>query len=405
VNSRVFDALATGTLVVSDNEEGVRELFDDDFPTWHDAASLRATVDGLLADDARRADLAARYRQVVLECHTYAKRAEQIRSALISWVEARRFALHIGPQNWEMAANWGDTPFGRAVQRQIERRDHPASLLVFDERDSLAARRSDVALHIFGVRAPVPRPGQINLLWVISHPDRVTAELCASYAVIFVASDIFLEHLRSRVDQPLVALHQATDPDRFYPDPTGPTHELLFVGNSRGVRRRIIDDLRETPFDLAVYGGNWTEDLLDLRRLKGEWIPNAELRRYYSSATIVLCDHWEDMRDEGFASNRLYDALASGAFIISDRLPGLDEEFDNGVVTYERRDELIAKIERYLADPDARREVAGRGRAAVVTRHTFAHRVSTMLETIGPRLQEERSGISEERAPTSRSHD
>ena len=42
------------------------------------------------------------------------------------------------------------------------------------------------------------------------------------------------------------------------------------------------------------------------------------LNRYYSSAKIVLNDHWPDMRAHGFLSNRLYDALACGAFVISD---------------------------------------------------------------------------------------
>ena len=66
----------------------------------------------------------------------------------------------------------------------------------------------------------------------------------------------------------------------------------------------------------------WTPELVDPRFVKGEGIPNHELARYYSSAAIVLNDHWDDMRAEGFISNRLYDALACGAFVISDHLDG-----------------------------------------------------------------------------------
>ncbi len=46
VNSRVFDALATGTLVVSDNAMGVRELFGDRFPTWDRPEDLVRVVEG-----------------------------------------------------------------------------------------------------------------------------------------------------------------------------------------------------------------------------------------------------------------------------------------------------------------------------------------------------------------------
>ncbi len=379
LNSRVFDALAAGAIVVTDNELGARELFDDDFPTWDSPETLTRQVEALLSDDTRRDALLARYRRTVLDRHTYAHRAEEMRTHLLDWTQATRVALHIGPQTWEQAPRWGDTHFGRDVQRQFERRGHPAILAVFEERAWPVATRADMAVHIFGVRAPETRSGQVRLLWVISHPDRVTSELCAGYDAIFVASDLFLEHLRLRTGVPLFPLHQATDPDRFHPDPTGPAHELLFVGNSRGVRRQIIDDLAGTSFDLAVYGGDWAPGLLDPRHLRGEWISNDELGRYYSSAAVVLNDHWPDMRDEGFISNRIYDALASGAFVVSDHVPGIDEEFGRGVVTYRRRDELIATLDRYLADPAARREVAERGRAAVLAGHTFGHRVDAIL--------------------------
>ena len=395
VNSRLFDALAAGTIVLTDNELGVRELFDEDFPTWETPEDLIDQVDRLLGDDERRAELAKRYRDIVLERHTYARRAEEFRSHLLDWLEARRFGLQIGPQTWKDAEHWGDLPFARDIARQLERRGHPSVVLVFQEQSDPVATRCDASIHIFGVRAPKSRPGQVNLLWVISHPDRVTSELCASYDVIFVASDVFLEHLKARTDVPLVPLHQATEPERFFPEPGGPEHELLFVGNSRGVRRPIIDDLASSPFDLSVYGGSWTPELIDPKHVKGEWIPNDELRRYYAGATIVLNDHWQDMRDEGFFSNRLYDALASGAFIVSDDVHGMDREFDDGVVTYRRRDDLIVELDRYLADPEARRAVAARGRAAVLARHTFGHRAETILDATTRLLAEQPAAISD----------
>ena len=91
----------------------------------------------------------------------------------------------------------------------------------------------------------------------------------------------------------------------------------------------------------------------------------------------MLNDHWDDMRAEGFISNRLYDALACGAFVISDHIDGIEAEFDDAVVTYESPAELEALIDRYLADPDERRRRGDRGRAAVLERHTFDARART----------------------------
>ena len=132
-------------------------------------------------------------------------------------------------------------------------------------------------------------------------------------------------------------LHQATDPERFHPATGGPAHELLMVANTRGVRRSIIEDLTPTVHDLAIYGKGWTPDFVDPVHVRDERIPNRDLHRYYSAAGIVLNDHWPDMRSAGFLSNRLYDALASGAFVVSDAARGIEDEFDGAVVTYADR--------------------------------------------------------------------
>jgi hypothetical protein len=294
-------------------------------------------------------------------------------------------AIHIGPATMEVGMRWGDVPFARAVQAAFEGRGWAATVHAQDGWDDEAAQRADVSLHLFGVAVPPVRPGQVSLLWVISHPDRVTARLCEAYDVVFVASDPFREALADRIATPVVGLHQATDPDRFFPEPGGEPHELLFVGNSRRRRRAILDAVAATGHDLAVYGSNWTPDLLDPRYLRGAWIPNDELHRSYSSAGIVLSDHWPDMRDEGFISNRVYDALASGGFVLSDRVPGMDQEFDGAVATYEPGDDLGSTIDRLLADPEARRAAAERGRAAVLARHTFGHRVDAIIASLDGR--------------------
>ncbi|HEY2888692.1 MAG TPA: glycosyltransferase, partial [Candidatus Limnocylindrales bacterium] len=307
-----------------------------------------------------------------------------IHDAIVGWLEALRFAIHIGPADWAAAARWGDTPFARAIARQLEALGHPANLVVYAERDEMIALRADVALHIVGTRQLPVRPAQLNLLWIISHPDAVRAGRCDRYDLVFVASDSFRDDLAEQVGKPVIALHQATDPDRFWPEDGGQPHELLFVGNSRNRHRPVLDALAGTAHDLAVYGSNWRPELLDPRFLRGEWIPNEEVHRVYRSAAIVLNDHWSDMRDEGFISNRIYDVLASGGFVLSDPVAGLDAEFDSAVATWADPESLQAAIERYLADPELRQAMSERGRAAVLARHTFGLRAAAIVAAAGP---------------------
>jgi len=78
----VFDALAAGSLVLTNCVAGARELFDDEFPVWKTPEQMRAHLDALLADPRRRQALADRYREVVLTRHTYALRAHRLAEVL-----------------------------------------------------------------------------------------------------------------------------------------------------------------------------------------------------------------------------------------------------------------------------------------------------------------------------------
>ena len=127
--------------------------------------------------------------------------------------------------------------------------------------------------------------------------------------------------------------------------------------------------------------------------MKGAVVPSTELARYYSAADIVLNDHWDDMLAEGFISNRIYDALASGAFVISDHIAGIEAEFDGAVPTYGSPAQLGPLIDRYLGDPDERRRLAARGRASVLARHTFAHRAEMLSAVAEPLVRARQVGI------------
>ena len=306
--------------------------------------------------------------------------AGAIREALVRWTTATRYGIRIGVPSWDDIQRWGDYHFARGLQRSLERAGHPTRLHFLPDWGSIADAREDVAIHLFGLKEAPTRRSQVNLLWQISHPDLASPAIYERYDHVFVASDSFAARMAGRVAVPVSPLHQATDPERFRPEPGGPPHELLFVANSRKVHRRIVDDLAGTTHDLAIYGGNWTPDLVDPRYVKGEGVPNAALARYYSAAAIVLNDHWDDMLAEGFISNRLYDALACGAFVLSDAVDGIEAEFDDAVATYADRAELDGLIERFLADPDERRRRGARGRAAVLARHTFDERTRVVCE-------------------------
>lgn len=308
--------------------------------------------------------------------------------ALQQWLQATRVGIRVATKTAAVALEWGDTYLAWDLADAFGKMGWPARVHYRDGWAGPAVGRSDVVIDLLGLAAPTHVAGRHRILWLISHPERADNTILARYDLVYVASDTFADILRDRLDMPVRPLHQATDAARFTPSSDTPSRDLIFVANWRP-GRRVLEDLLPIERDLLVFGRGWTPDRLDPRFFGGEHIPNDELSRWYGSSAIVLNDHWASMRREGFISNRIYDAAATGALVISDDVVGLDDEFDGGVVGYRDRDHLRRVIDQYLADPALRRITGERARAAVLARHTFDHRVLAIAADIAALASDE----------------
>jgi len=316
------------------------------------------------------------------------------------------FCIRIAARDWEAAERGGDAALARSLARTLGERGHRAVVQVEADTEDGAGEGLDVLLALRGRPLPEPDPGRLNLIWLISHPEEASVEELNCYDRVLVASRSHAERLREEVEPPVEPLLQFTDPALFHPAPdAAPRHELAFVGNWRGVYRRIVWDAIEAGRPPALYGEGW--DLLAPEHAVAERVPHAELGRLYSSCEILLCDHWDDMRRHGFVSNRVFDALACGTFVLADDNPALAEELPGAVPTYSSADELGELIERYLGDPQARQRMIERGRALVLAEHTAERRAeqlsaiaaTTARECLRPELAHLREASTREALP------
>lgn len=297
-------------------------------------------------------------------------------------VPALRWAIKTATPAGDEAVRWGDHHFAHALAVALERLGQQ---VVVDNRTAQERPPSaldDVLLALRGLYSTRYEVGSTNLLWVISHPELVgDAELTAPEAV-FAASTPWARRATQRCGRQVLPLLQATDPERFNPqvaDP-GTGDPVLFVGNSRGVYRSVVRHLVEAGVPMAVYGGGW-ERFLPQGVLHGTHVANSELPARYRAAGVVLNDHWTEMREEGFMSNRLFDAAAVGARVVSDPVEGAEELFPGVVRTF--RDpahlvDLIREPHQWFGDDDARRDVAD----MVGRDHSFDARARTLLDTV-----------------------
>jgi len=192
------------------------------------------------------------------------------------------------------------------------------------------------------------------------------------------------KELKQKLTVPVEVVHQCTDIERFYP-PTEKEkeqnhQELLFVGNSRGIYRKILKDLLPTKYDLKVIGGGW-KGLIPQKYWESSYLDNKELSKHYGSADILLNDHWDDMCEKGFVSNRVYDGLASGAFIISDKVRDMGGIKDY-ICLYETAAELAELIDHHLNNSEERRKKSDEALAYIQENHTFDNRAKQFSKLI-----------------------
>ena len=237
---------------------------------------------------------------------------------------ALRFGIKIAAPKRQKASLWGDWYFAAAVATELKRQGHIARVDIVPDWHGPRSRGDDVVLVIRGLRPYRCVPDQVNILWGISHTSDVTAAELDHYDHVFVASETIRARWQAMTEAGVSVLQQFSDPFLFYPDPDPsiPAHELLFVGSWRKSGRPIVMDALDAGLPLTVYGHRW-EGKIPKENLAGAFIPNAELRKYYSRCRVLLNDHAPDMRAAGILNNRVFDALFCGAQLLSDDMPGL----------------------------------------------------------------------------------
>lgn len=286
-----------------------------------------------------------------------------------NWGEIRwaQTAQHIGlkiPAPYDKRMEWGDYHYAESLKAAFEAQGHTVIIDFAGDWDKRPAAQDDMVIVLRGLNRYEPKPEHFNIMWNISHPDQVAYEEYEEYDLVCVASVSYAAFLRTVIRKPVACLLQSTDTSRFYPTDKNPSvaADVLFVGNSRNEYRDIVRWAVDADSDLSVYGTRW-EGFIDSKLVKGENINNTKLGSYYCSANAVLNDHWASMRDYGLVSNRIFDVLAAGGTLISDKCHSSgylfgeavqqvsnSEEFETALKEVHRRDEVQKlKVADYVA--------------------------------------------------------
>ncbi len=246
---------------------------------------------------------------------------------------------------------WGDTQYAEGLALAIRRLPGCGSAVFFRGESLRPTGKGDVVLRIVGPHLEEPVPGMPNLLWIISPPYLAPMPMLGRYQAVFCASQQLADLLRS---ENVEYMAQATECGHFHPDrkPAGaPDIPIVFVGGfSPRVDRRTVVHAVEAGFDVHIWGPGWA-GVVPERHLKGERLDYVRLAETYASARIILNSHMPAMRRLGFMSNRSFDALASGALLVSDRIPGFSAPELPELIQVDDRTELADTLSRLLERP------------------------------------------------------
>jgi ubiquinone/menaquinone biosynthesis C-methylase UbiE len=140
-------------------------------------------------------------------------------------------------------------------------------------------------------------------------------------------------------------------------------YDVGFVGNIRNEERKRRLDLIRDHFHCFV----------------GQKLFMNRANRMLNCCKIIF-----NTSDAKEINMRVFEALATGKLLVTDRVEYLDELFEDGIhlVTYSNERELIEKISYYLENDEKREEIARNGLDIVREYHTYRRRAEFIIEKI-----------------------
>jgi spore maturation protein CgeB len=166
---------------------------------------------------------------------------------------------------------------------------------------------------------------------------------------------------------------------------------VVFVGSHYFCREKLFENLRE--FDFAIWGPGWDRLAKEscLRgKLRADKMPPEKWVKIYSACNIILAPHFQDEHNRfpvHQISPRVFEAMACGGFVLSDRQKDVLALFKDGehLVTFGDGKDLVDKIKYFLQHPEERKGIAAAGHREVLNKHTYTHRMQNLLSLIsGP---------------------
>lgn len=164
--------------------------------------------------------------------------------------------------------------------------------------------------------------------------------------------------------------------------------EIAFVAGHNPRRLEFLENCRDLPVEIHGKWGKAARSRPWLRRMvksKGVW--GEELVRMYNTSKIVLNVTGWNPALYGGLNMRVFDAPATGAFLLTDYAPELEAFYRIGteIECYTEAGELADKLVYYLGHDAEREKIARLGYEKALRLPTIADRMKRVLQSLEER--------------------
>jgi spore maturation protein CgeB len=166
-------------------------------------------------------------------------------------------------------------------------------------------------------------------------------------------------------------------------------HDVSFIGNLYGDRRSWIEGLRARGVKVATFG-HGSDGGVVAASVIPEIYRKSRISLNFSDSGLHLTG--VRLKRSRQIKARVFEVPGAGGALLTQTASGLSDYFRVGeeIDTFDRLDDLAAKITAYLSDPAARDRMAAAGHRRTVAEHTYDHRFRSLLDHIQTHCAPER---------------
>ncbi|MBL0919594.1 MAG: glycosyltransferase [Hydrogenophaga sp.] len=146
-------------------------------------------------------------------------------------------------------------------------------------------------------------------------------------------------------------------------------YPVSFIGTSHGSRSQWVEALRARGIEVTCFGYGWPNGP----------VAAEEMPRIIRESFISL--NFANSQGENQIKARLFEVPGAGGFLLTEPARSLENYYRAGqeIAVFADLDDLVAKINHYLAHPQARDLIAQAGFQRTRQEHTYEHRFIQLL--------------------------